>query len=89
MVYQRCACWRATDYHSDAATFGFADGHADTHRWVIGTTWSNPNDPAGPPMGMRVPQQLVVPAKWGQTPAISGNSLADYYWLTSHATCHK
>ncbi|HTV41292.1 MAG TPA: prepilin-type N-terminal cleavage/methylation domain-containing protein [Candidatus Sulfotelmatobacter sp.] len=79
----------ATDYHNDAATFGFADGHADTHRWLVGATWQNPNDTSGPRMGMRVPQQTVVPAKWGASPAITGNSLADYNWLSMHATCHQ
>ena len=79
----------ATDYHNDAATFGFADGHADTHRWRVGTAWQNPNNPSGPQMSMRGPQQSIVPAKWGQTPPIIGNSLADYSWLSSHATCHK
>jgi len=79
----------ATDYHNDAATFGFADGHADTHRWRVGVSWSNPNDASGPRMGMLQPQESVVPAKWGASPAITGNSLSDYDWLVAHATCHK
>ncbi|HEY1790856.1 MAG TPA: prepilin-type N-terminal cleavage/methylation domain-containing protein [Verrucomicrobiae bacterium] len=79
----------ATDYHNDAATFGFADGHADTHRWRVSGAWSNPNDPAGPKMGMLQPQESVVAAKWGASPALIGNGLTDYDWLTTHATCHQ
>jgi prepilin-type N-terminal cleavage/methylation domain-containing protein len=79
----------ATDYHNDAATFGFADGHADTHRWRVGASWSNPSDATGPKMGMLQPQESIVPAKWGPSPAISGNSLGDYDWLAAHATCHQ
>lgn len=79
----------ATDYHDHAATFGFADGHADTHRWRIPTTWPNPNNPSGPMMGMLQPQQTILNGKWGSSPAIPGNSLADYNWLSVHATCHK
>ena len=79
----------ATDYHDHAATFGFADGHADTHRWRVGATWSNPNNPSGPLMGMLQPQETVLAGKWGASPTITGNSLADYNWLSTHATCHK
>ncbi|HEX3628055.1 MAG TPA: prepilin-type N-terminal cleavage/methylation domain-containing protein [Verrucomicrobiae bacterium] len=79
----------ATDYHLGSATFGFADGHADIHRWMVATSWPNPSNASGPQMGMRQPQQSVVPSKWGASPTIIGNSRADYNWLSLHATCPK
>ncbi len=79
----------ATDYHNGAATFGFADGHAEAHRWRVSANWTNPNSASGPKMGMLEPQESLVAAKWGQSPTINGQNLTDYNWLSAHATCHQ
>lgn len=68
-----------TDYHNNAATVGFADGHVDVHRWVGETTsqgWS-----------CAAPQVPEPPIKWGT--ASVGTTCADYIWLQKHASCQN
>jgi prepilin-type N-terminal cleavage/methylation domain-containing protein/prepilin-type processing-associated H-X9-DG protein len=68
-----------TDYHNNAATVGFADGHVDVHRWFGEVTsqagWS-----------CTAPQVSEPQTKWGSV-QVSTRWLSDYSWLENHATC--
>ena len=63
-----------TDYHNGAATVGFADGHAEAHKWLTSPFLQ--------------PQQPVVQTKWGSQ-SILPSQLADLNWLQMHATVHQ
>jgi len=67
-----------TDYHNNAATIGFADGHVDVHRWAGETTTQG--------WGCTAPQAAVVTAKWNYG-TISGSNpnLSDLIWMETHA----
>ena len=67
-----------TDYHNNAATVGFADGHVDVHRWVGETTST-----AG--WGCTAPQSPDPVTKWGSVTV--GSTCTDYIWLENHASC--
>jgi prepilin-type N-terminal cleavage/methylation domain-containing protein/prepilin-type processing-associated H-X9-DG protein len=67
-----------TDYHNEAATVGFADGHVEVHRWLgeitsQGYSCTSPQDPN-------------PSAKWGGA-QISTKYRTDMLWLQQHATC--
>ena len=62
-----------TDYHNEAATLAFGDGHVDVHRW---------HDPV-----LLSPQQQIVKTKAAGWPATSPCS--DWYWLAQHGTVPK
>jgi len=79
--YQYIFNW-ATDYHDGASTFGFADGHAQTHRWLVPITFSD----NGEACGMLYPQQPIITAKWGKNGPIPAREGADVQWLEHHAT---
>ena len=70
-----------TDYHNEAATVGFADGHVDVHRWA------NAKFSSGPPgANFLTPQNSSPGGKWG------GATAAPLYpgglpWMMQHATC--
>jgi prepilin-type N-terminal cleavage/methylation domain-containing protein/prepilin-type processing-associated H-X9-DG protein len=67
-----------TDYHNNAASIGFADGHVEVHRWA-GTGQAS----GGVNYGTTVPQEPVITTKWGgATPA----NFTDLIWLQNHAT---
>ncbi|HEY1788478.1 MAG TPA: type II secretion system protein [Verrucomicrobiae bacterium] len=68
-----------TDYHNNAATVGFADGHVDVHRWV-GETTSQPG------WSCTAPQSPEPPIKWGSV-SVPSRWLTDYDWLENHASC--
>ena len=67
-----------TDYHNNAATIGFADGHVDVHRWFNSST-STPGE------CFTAPQQETVAKKWGGATA-GGHQAADIIWLQQHAS---
>jgi prepilin-type processing-associated H-X9-DG protein len=59
-------------YHSGAAAFSFADGHAELHRWRSPTTTPPPfPDAAG------LPKRLPTSAQ------AAAAELADFYWVIS------
>lgn len=62
-----------TDYHSDAATLGFGDGHVDLHKW---------RDPT-----LCTPQQQIVKTKFASFKGNS--AYPDWLWLAQHATVPK
>ena len=51
--------WEWTDlpasYHNGAASFSFADGHAETHRWRFAST-KPPSQPDGAPLPLKLPK---------------------------------
>jgi prepilin-type N-terminal cleavage/methylation domain-containing protein/prepilin-type processing-associated H-X9-DG protein len=67
-----------TDYHNGAAVVGFADGHAEPHRWYTTSTsvggWS-----------FLAPQQVLVTTKWGAAD-VTPSQAQDLQWLQQHAT---
>jgi prepilin-type N-terminal cleavage/methylation domain-containing protein/prepilin-type processing-associated H-X9-DG protein len=65
-----------TDYHNEAATVGFADGHVDVHRWA--------GEAASGVASCTAPQTPVVQSKWTEE-QVSVKS-ADLIWLQHHAT---
>ena len=77
-----------TDYHNEAATIGFADGHVDVHRWQglsPGLT-----DSAGDQVGTTMAQQAIINTKWGSAgPIPIIRYQGDVIWLQQHATCGK
>ncbi|MGH7980617.1 MAG: prepilin-type N-terminal cleavage/methylation domain-containing protein [Limisphaerales bacterium] len=71
-----------TDYHNNAATVGFADGHVDVHRWV------------GEPMAQlgwscTAPQNPTPTSKWNFGTVSGAKYLSDVIWLQTHATCEN
>ena len=52
-------------YHSGGANFSFADGHCETHRWVVG----------GPTGTIRPPRQGAVNGSFTASPT------TDFDWL--------
>ena len=46
-------------YHNGAASFSFADGHSETHRWRVAST-KPPSQPDGAPLPMKLPK-----SDWG------------------------
>ena len=46
-------------YHNGAASFSFADGHSETHRWRVAST-RRPSQPDGAPLPMKLPK-----SDWG------------------------
>jgi prepilin-type N-terminal cleavage/methylation domain-containing protein/prepilin-type processing-associated H-X9-DG protein len=70
-----------TDYHNEAATVGFADGHVEVHRWSGETTtpgWSCTAPPVPEPN-----------AKWSSTQVLNANQMQDLRWMQQHASCLK
>lgn len=61
-----------TDYHNGAATVGFADGHAENHKWLPGL--------------FTRPQQAIVSKKWAITSASGPMDQSNLQWLQMHAT---
>ena len=59
------------DYHNGACGYGFADGHAEIHKWLATYYWSNVVIAANPPF----------PAVEEQWPG------ADVVWMMAHSTC--
>jgi prepilin-type N-terminal cleavage/methylation domain-containing protein/prepilin-type processing-associated H-X9-DG protein len=59
-----------TDYHSDAATLAFGDGHVDVHKW---------RDPT-----LTTPQQQIVKKKLADFTANA--AYPDWLWLAQHAS---
>jgi prepilin-type N-terminal cleavage/methylation domain-containing protein/prepilin-type processing-associated H-X9-DG protein len=71
-----------TDYHNEAATIGFADGHVEVHRWTNAKFSS-----ATPPnANFLVSQDPNPSAKWGQATA-SALIQGGLPWMEQHATC--
>lgn len=68
-----------TDYHNNAATVGFADGHVEVHRWAGELTSVNG-------YSCTAPQVAEPSSKWGSA-TVAGKYLTDYVWLETHATC--
>jgi prepilin-type N-terminal cleavage/methylation domain-containing protein/prepilin-type processing-associated H-X9-DG protein len=68
-----------TDYHNNAATVGFADGHVEVHRWAGEVT-------ANPAWSCTAPQDPEPTSKWGSA-QISTRYQTDIDWLQNHATC--
>ncbi len=62
-----------TDYHGDAATICFGDGHVDVRRW---------RDP-----GLLITQQQIVQKKFAGV--VGNSQLPDWMWLAQHATAPK
>jgi len=59
--------WEWTDlpasYHNGAATFSFADGHSETHRWRLSST-QPPSQPDGAPLPMKLPKSEWADFDW-------------------------
>jgi prepilin-type processing-associated H-X9-DG protein len=60
-----------TDYHNGAAMIGFADGHAEGHKWRTSFFLQ--------------PQQPIVQTKWGVQQMLV-SQMDDLQWLQMHAT---
>ncbi len=73
-----------TDYHNEAATIGFADGHVEVHRWQ--GTGPGLSDGASP-VGTTMAQQAVISTKWGSATQPVIRYQTDIIWLQTHATC--
>jgi prepilin-type processing-associated H-X9-DG protein len=61
-----------TDYHNGAAMIGFADGHAESHKWRTAAFLQ--------------PQQINVNTKWGIQSVTTPADMVDLQWLQRHAT---
>lgn len=75
------ACFIAnwpTDYHNEAATVGFADGHVEVHRWL--------GEPTVPGYSCTAPQAAIVGSKWGSEQVAGSKNLSDWIWMANHAT---
>jgi len=71
--------WRWNDlpasYHNGAASFSYADGHSETHRWLFAST----KRPARPDGAAPLPMQDALPfSEWG-----------DFDWLTQRMSVKK
>jgi len=71
--------WKWNDlpasYHNGAANFWFADGHAETHRWLLASTIR----PALPDGAAPLPMSAMLPySEWG-----------DFTWVTDRMSIKK
>lgn len=68
-----------TDYHNNAATIGFADGHVEVHRWT--------GEPTTQGWSCTSPQDPEVNQKWNFGTITGGaKALTDLDWMQNHAT---
>jgi prepilin-type processing-associated H-X9-DG protein len=65
-------------YHDGSASFSFADGHSEKHRWRAATT-----RPAARPGAAGLPIQLP------KTPSDLKNEFADFNWLISKMSIER
>jgi prepilin-type N-terminal cleavage/methylation domain-containing protein/prepilin-type processing-associated H-X9-DG protein len=69
--------WRWIDlpasYHNGAASFAFADGHSETHRWLLSST----KQPARPD-AVTLPTKKLQHSEWG-----------DFDWLAARMSIEK
>jgi prepilin-type N-terminal cleavage/methylation domain-containing protein/prepilin-type processing-associated H-X9-DG protein len=76
-----------TDYHNEAATIGFADGHVEVHRWqnakFSGFGSGTPTD-----ANFLTPQDPTPPGKWGGA-TVSAGFPGGLFWMEQHATCYS
>jgi len=63
------------DYHANAATLGFGDGHVEVHKWHNGS--------------LITPQQPIVHTKMNGSAVNPGRGDQDWYWLSQHASQHR
>ncbi len=71
-------------YHNGAGSFGYADGHADLHKWSTpqnNRSWVLPNPKLFPY------QYGVSTADGYPLPTTSPQLDVDYQWFTNHASC--
>ncbi|MFO1477051.1 MAG: prepilin-type N-terminal cleavage/methylation domain-containing protein [Verrucomicrobiota bacterium] len=65
-------------YHNGAASFSFADGHSEMHRWLSSTTMP-PAVAGGAKLPIKIPTSVSA----------ARGELADFYWVISHMSIEQ